>query len=190
MVKIKASDLRVGMVIQNKGKLWKITHTQHTKPGKGGAYIQTQLRDLKIGSKSDDRFRSAESVEKVMIKDYVCQFLFLENGQITFMHMNDFSQVTVPQSMLEEPIDFLEEDMKLSAQYVEDEVVALHLPETVKAKIRKTEPFVKGQTSTETHKEAILENGISVQVPTHIDDGQEIMVKTSDCTYAGLAKNK
>lgn len=188
-MKINGNAIRVGNIIEHKNRLWVAVKTQHTQPGKGGAYLQVELKDIRDGTKLNERFRSSESVERVRLDEKEYQFLFLEGDLLTLMDQETYDQITVSKDLVGEALPFLEDGMTVTASSYEDDIVSLELPEKVVVTIVEAEPVVKGQTASSSFKPAVLENGVRVMVPPHIASGTRIVVQTSDATYIERAKD-
>ena len=188
-MKINGNAIRIGNIIEHKNRLWVAVKTQHTQPGKGGAYLQVELKDIRDGTKLNERFRSSESVERVRLDEKEYQFLFEEGGFLTLMDQETYDQITVSTDLVGDTFPFLEDGMIVTAASYENDIVSLTLPEKVTVMIVEAEPVVKGQTASSSFKPAILENGVRVMVPPHIASGTRIIVQTSDATYIERAKD-
>ncbi len=188
-MKIDGNAIRPGNVIEHKGRLLVATKIQHTQPGKGGAYLQVELKDIRDGTKLNERFRSSESVERVRLYDKEYQFLFADGDLYTFMDTETYEQITINGDMLGEQTAYLQDGMMVTVQSYEDEPVGVALPETVVLEIKETEAVVKGQTAASSYKPAILDNGLRVMVPPHVEAGTRIVVNTADSTYRERAKD-
>jgi elongation factor P len=188
-MKINGNDIRPGNIIEHNNRLWVATKIQHTQPGKGGAYLQVELKDIRDGTKLNERFRSSEAVERVRLEEKEFQFLYAEGEELTFMDQETFEQITFSRSLVGEQAVYLEDGMMVTVSTYEGEVVAAKLPDTVTIKIIEAEPVVKGQTAASSYKPAILENGVRVMVPPHIEAGTKIVVNTGDHTYVTRAKD-
>lgn len=187
-MKISGNAIRPGNIIQHKERLWIAVKTQHTQPGKGGAYLQVELKDIRDGTKLNERFRSSESVERVRLDEKDYQFLYEEGDAITLMDTETFEQIQLPKDTLGDSVAFLKDGMILKVVSYEGEIVGAELPETVVMTIAEAEPVVKGQTASSSYKPAILENGVRIMVPPHIDAGIKVIVNTADGTYVERAK--
>lgn len=188
-MKVSGNSLRPGYVIEHKGRLWVVVKTMHTQPGKGGAFLQCELKDIRDGTKLNERFRSSEDVERVRLdtKDY--QFLYATGDEYTFMDTATYDQITLGTDVLGEDIIFLQDGMNVVINFYENEVISVTLPETVILEVSEAEPVVKGQTATGSFKPAILENGLKVMVPPHIESGTRVVVNTAERTYIERAKD-
>lgn len=188
-MKISGNAIRPGNIINHKNRLWVAVKTQHTQPGKGGAYLQVELKDIRDGTKLNERFRSSESVERVRLDEKEYQFLYEENDSIALMDTENFEQIQVPRSLLGDSAAFLKDGMVLTVVSHEGEIVGAELPETVTMSITEAEPVVKGQTASSSYKPAMLENGVRIMVPPHIGPGTRVVVNTADGTYVERAKD-
>ncbi len=188
-MKINGNEVRPGYIIEHKGRLWTVTKAEHVKPGKGGAYAQVELKDIRDGTKLNERFRSTESVEKVRLDDQEYQFLFAEGNSYTFMNQENYEQVVLNEDIVGDAGAFLQEGMVVTVSSFEGETLSITLPDTVIMKIIEAEPVIKGQTATSSFKPAILENGVKIMVPPHIDAGTRVVVNTDDRTYVERAKD-
>ena len=188
-MKISANELRIGMLIEYNGKLWTVSKTQHVKPGKGGAFVQTEMKELKAGTKLNERFRSDEMLEKVRLDEEECQLLYSDGDLYTFMNMSTFDQLSVDKSIIGESARFLQDNMIVKISMYEGEVVGVVLPDTVVMTIVEADAVVKAQTAASSYKPAVLENGVRILVPPHIEAGTRVVVNTSDSTYVERAKD-
>lgn len=188
-MKINGNDIRPGNIIEHKSRLWVATKIQHTQPGKGGAYMQVELKDIRSGTKLNERFRSSETVERVRLDEKEYQYLYGADDELTFMDQETFDQITVNHSVVGEPAVYLQEGMIVTVSSYEGEIVGISLPDTAIVKIVEAEPVVKGQTAASSYKPAILENGVRVMVPPHVESGTRIVVNTADNTYVERAKD-
>jgi len=186
-MKIDGNAIRPGNVIEHNGRLMRAVKIQHTQPGKGGAYLQVELRNLRDGSKLNERFRSSEKVERVRLEQRDYQFLFREGDMFTFMDMETYEQITLAEEMLGEQAVFLQEGMAVRIEFHEDTPLGVALPEHVELAVAETEPVVKGQTATSSYKPAVMENGVRVMVPPFVEEGDRIFVATEDSSYAKRA---
>ena len=188
-MKINGNSIRPGNIIEHQGRLWRAVKTQHTQPGKGGAYLQVELKDIRDGTKTNERFRSSETVERVRLDEKEYQFLFADGEDYTFMDSETFEQLTLNADLIGEPAAFLQEGMVVAVESYEDSPISVSLPETVVMQIVEADPVVKGQTAASSYKPAKLENGVRVMVPPHVESGTRIVVNTADATYVERAKD-
>lgn len=175
-MKISGVDIRPGNIIEYEGGLWKAVKIQHTQPGKGGAYMQVELKNLIDGRKNNVRFRSAETVEKVRLDTRDYQFLFADDEMLTFMDKENYEQISLPSDMLGDAAAFLQDGMDVMLELYEEKPISVQLPDHVEAEIVEADAVVKGQTASSSYKPAILDNGVRVMVPPHISAGTRIIV--------------
>jgi elongation factor P len=187
MPKISGNEIRPGNIIEHDGGLWVAVKTEHVKPGKGGACAQVELRNLRNGSKLNERFRSADKVERVRLEQKDQQFLYESDGILTFMDTETFEQITLPADLLGDRRPFLQDGMTITVEYFEDEALSVRLPERVTCTIVETEPVVKGQTAANSFKPAKLDNGVRVMVPPFVGEGEAIVVSTETFDYVERA---
>ena len=188
MANITANELSVGNLIRYKNSMYRVVSTEHVKPGKGGAFIQAELKDIKTGTKLNDRFRSDQVVDKVMFESKNAQYLYKNGNDLEFMDLESYEQFTLSENLLSGPAEFLEENMELMLDYADGQVVSATLPQKVKVKIQETQQYIKGQTVKSSFKPALLTNGLTVSVPEFIESGEEIVVSTETMEYVERAK--
>ena len=186
-MKINATEIRIGMILEYKDDLWEVLKTNHVKPGKGGAFAQVELKNIRNGSKLNERFRSADKVEKVRLEQKEQQFLYESDNSLYFMDQMTFEQIDLPTDIIADRRPFLVEGMIVQIEYFEDEPLSVTLPEKVICKIKETEPTVKGQTASNSFKPATLENGFRISVPPFIQQDEEIVVSTQTLEYVERA---
>lgn len=187
-MKINANLMRPGNIIEHNGKQWAILKTQIVQPGKGGAFITVEMRDIRTGTKSNDRWRTADTVEKCNVEEKECTFLFGDDTHLTFMDSENFEQFSVPTELLGETAAFLQDGMVVAVDFIEGSPVSVSLPEKVVMTVVEADPVVKGQTAASSFKPAKLENGLKVLVPPFIAEGEKIVVATADVSYVERAK--
>ena len=186
-MKMNSVDIRPGNILEYQGGLWRAVKIQHTQPGKGGAYMQVELKNLMDGRKTNERFRSAETVEKVRLDTKDFQFLFAEGDSLTFMDKVTYDQVSLDRDLLGEAADFLQDGMDVVMETYEEKPISVQLPAHIEAVIADTEAVVKGQTASSSYKPATLENGVRVMVPPFIGVGTKIVVDTYEREYVRRA---
>ena len=187
-MKINAVEIRPGHILEFEGGLWRAVKIQHTQPGTGGAYMQVELKNLRDGRKSNTRFRSAETVERVRLDQKDFQFLFADGDALTFMDKETYDQVSLPRDLLGDAAAFLQDGMDVVMELHEDEPLSVQLPDTIEALIVDADAVVKGQTASSSYKPAVLENGVRVMVPPHIGAGTRIVVDVYEQTYVKRAE--
>ncbi|MCC9625845.1 elongation factor P [Thalassospira sp. MA62] len=189
-MKINGNEIRPGNIIDHKGALWRAVKCQAVKPGKGGAFNQVELKDIRTGTKLNERFRASETVERVRLEQKDYTYLFADGDLVTFMDGETFEQVTVNSDLIgEDQIPFLQDGMVVAIESFEGEPLAVSLPEHVVCEIVEADAVVKGQTQSSSFKPAVLDNGVRVMVPPHIEAGTRIVVNTVEGTYVERAKD-
>lgn len=188
-MKIGGNEIRVGYVIEHKNRKWLVTKTEHVKPGKGGAFVQVEIKDIQSGTKSNERFRSSETVERVYMEDRDYQYLYNDGQEYTFMDQTSFEQIILKPAMLGEAAPFLDEGMTVRISLCDGDPLSVSLPETVVIEVIEAEPTVKGQTASASFKPGKLANGLRIMVPQYIEAGTRVVVRTVDCTYVERAKD-
>lgn len=188
-MKVAANTLRKGMVIEYNNKLWMVMENELRSPGKGAAVAQVVMRDIIGGAKMDIRFATQDMVERVRVEEEEFQFLFANDNEYTFMNIQNYEQIVVNKDLIGDPAAFLQDGMICKAQMSDGKPLSIALPETVTMQIVEADPVVKGQTASSSYKPAVLENGVRVLVPPHIESGTRIVVRTEDATYIERAKD-
>ena len=188
-MKVQANTIRPGHVIEHDGKQWSVLKINILQPGKGGAFIQVEMRDVKSGLKSNDRFRTQETVEKLMVDEKSCAYLYRDNTKLALMDMETYEQFEIDAALSGAPGVYLQDGMTVSVDLIEGSPVALRLPPHVVMEVTEAEPVTKGQTASSSYKPAIVENGERVMVPPHIEVGTRIVVHTDSGTYVERAKD-
>ena len=189
-MKINGNAIRPGMVIEHQGSLWRAVKTTHTQPGKGGAYLQVELKNIRTGTKLNERFRAAETVERAHLSQTKHQFLFAEGGIYTFMNTETYDQISLAKDMIgEDQVAFLQDGMEILIESHEGDTLGVRLPDTVTLAVTEADAVVKGQTASSSYKPALLENGVRCMVPPHIEAGTRIVVNTADGSYVERAKD-
>jgi len=189
-MKIDGNAIRPGMVIEHKGGLWRAMKTEHTQPGKGGAYLQVELREIREGTKLNERFRSSEKVERATLEQKDYQYLFADDDIHTFMDTETYEQVSLSSEMIgADQVPFLQDGMMVIIECHEEAPLGVQLPGSVILEIVEADAVVKGQTASSSYKPAVMENGVRVMVPPHIGAGTRIVVNTADGSYMERAKD-
>jgi len=187
MAKISGVDIRPGNILEYEKGIWKVAKTQHTQPGKGGAFMQVEMKNLIDGRKTNVRFRSADTVERVRLDTKDFQFLYAEGDDLVFMDTETYDQITLPKDLLGGADAFLQDGMTVLLEMYDERPISVQLPEQMEATIVEADAVVKGQTASSSYKPAILDNGVRVMVPPHIESGTRIVVDVYERTYVGKA---
>lgn len=188
-MKQQANLIRAGQVIEHDGRRWTVLKQQIITPGKGGAFIQVEMRDLKTGNKTNERWRTADTVERLVTEDKDYTYSYTDGDNIVLMDPETFEQVLVPAALLGEQLPFLQDNMELGAKLVEGDIVGITLPPHVTLEVTEADPVVKGQTASSSYKPAVLSNGVKTLVPPFIESGERIVVRTDDGSYVERAKD-
>ncbi|MGB1153621.1 MAG: elongation factor P [Paracoccaceae bacterium] len=187
MAKINGNEIRPGNVLEHDGGLWAAVKVDHVKPGKGGAFAQVEMRNLRNGSKLNERFRSADKVERVRLEQKDQQFLYESDGMLVFMDTETYEQIELSSELLGERRPFLQDGMTIVVEFYEDEALNATLPQKVTCTVVETEPVVKGQTAANSFKPAILDNGVKVMVPPFIAQDEQVVINTEAMEYSERA---
>ncbi len=183
-----AGSIRIGWVIEYKNKPWTITKAQHIKPGKGGAFMQVEMKSVEEGTKTNERFRTEDNVEKLMVEEKDCQFLFEDSTGLTFMDSETFDQFNMPADILGDSRPFMTDGMTVVISFIDGKPISVELPLQVVCEVVETEPVIKGQTVSSSYKPAVLDNGVRTTVPPFIGVGDKIVVGTAEANYVERAK--
>ena len=182
-MKLYASEIRVGMLIEYKNDLWQVLKTQHVKPGKGGAFAQVEMKSVNKNTKLNERFRSSESVEKASLDETKFNYLYDDETDYHFMNPKSYEQINIKKEVVGDKGKMLTENLEVSISFYNEEPLMVELPNQVTCIIETTDVALKGQTVSSSYKPATLDNGINIQVPPFIDSGDKIIVDTRTMEY-------
>jgi len=182
-MKLYASEIRVGMLIEYKNDLWQVLKTQHVKPGKGGAFAQVEMKSVNKNTKLNERFRSSESVEKATLDETKFNYLYSDEIDYHFMNPKSYDQINIKKEVVGDKGKMLSENLEVSISFYNEEPLMVELPNQVICTIETTDVALKGQTVSSSYKPATLDNGINIQVPPFIDSGDKIIVDTRTMEY-------
>ena len=182
-MKLYASEIRVGMLIEYKNDLWQVLKTQHVKPGKGGAFAQVEMKSVNKNTKLNERFRSSESVEKASLDETKFNYLYDDERDYHFMNPKSYEQINIKKEVVGDKGKMLTEHLEVSLSFYNEEPLMVELPNQVTCVIETTDVALKGQTVSSSYKPATLDNGINIQVPPFIDSGDKIIVDTRTMEY-------
>ena len=182
-MKINASEIRVGMLLEYKNDLWQVLKTQHVKPGKGGAFAQVEMKSVNKNTKLNERFRSSETVEKASLDETDFNFLYEDEQNLFFMNPKTFEQIEIKKNLIGDKSKLLTENLEVSISFYNDGPIAIDLPNQVQCKIDSTDAALKGQTVSSSYKPAVLDNGLNIQVPPFIESGDEVIIDTRNLEY-------
>ena len=187
-MKISGVDIRPGNIIEYEAGIWKVAKIQHTQPGKGGAFMQVEMKNLIDGRKTNVRFRSQDTVEKVRLDTKDFQYLYADGEDLVFMDKDTYEQITLPSDLLGDAAAFLQDGMDVVLELWDERPISVELPEFAEAMIVEADAVVKGQTASSSFKPAVLDNGVRVMVPPHIGAGTRIVVNVYDREYVRRAE--
>ena len=182
-MKISGNEIKPGMLLEHKDDLWEVLKTQHVKPGKGGAFNQVEMKSVNKGTKLNERFRSSDNVEKASIDEVNFNYLYEDDKQYYFIDQKTFEQINIKKDIIGEKGKFLKEELEVKISFYEENAISIELPNQVQCKIESTDVALKAQTVSSSYKPAILDNGVKIQVPPFIENGDEIIVDTRSIEY-------
>ena len=187
-MKISAFDIKIGHLIEHQGKLWRVLKKNHVKPGKGGAFVQIEMKEISAGTKLNERFRSADTVEKAHVEPRKMQYLYNEADNFCFMDIETYEQITIPKEELEEQIGYLLPSTEVQINFHNELPIGVELPANVVLEVIDTEGVVKGQTASSSGKPAELETGLRITVPQFVNAGDKVKVNTDTGEYVERAE--
>jgi elongation factor P len=187
MAKINGNEIRPGNILEHDGGLWIAVKVDHVKPGKGGAFAQVELKNLRDNRKLNERFRSEDKVERVRLEQKDQQFLYESDGMLVFMDNETFEQIELAADLLGERRPFLQDGMVVTVEYHGEEALSVSLPQKVICKVVETEPVVKGQTAANSFKPAMLDNGVRIMIPPFVGTDEAVVVNTETMEYSERA---
>ncbi len=182
-MKINAGEIRVGMLLEYKDDLWQVLKTQHVKPGKGGAFAQVEMKSINKNTKLNERFRSSETVEKASLEETSFNYLYEDDQKYFFIEPKTFEQIEIKKDIIGEKGKLLTENLEVIVSFHNEFPISVNLPNQVNCTIESTDVSLKGQTVSSSYKPAILNNGLSIQVPPFIEAGDKIVVDTRNLEY-------
>ncbi len=182
-MKINAGEIRVGMLLEHKNDLWLVLKTQHVKPGKGGAFAQVEMKSVGKNTKSNERFRSSETVEKASLEEIDFNYLYDDENNYIFMDPKTFEQIEIKKDIIGEKGKLLTENLEVKVSFYNESPISVELPNQVICRIETTDVALKGQTVSSSYKPATLDNGLNIQVPPFIESGDEVIIDTRTLEY-------
>tara|TARA_B100000989_G_scaffold203165_1_gene153753 strand:+ start:5631 stop:6191 length:561 start_codon:yes stop_codon:yes gene_type:complete len=182
-MKINATEIRVGMILEFKDDLWEVLKTNHVKPGKGGAFAQVEMKSLIKNTKINERFRSSETVEKASLEEVKYNFLYKDETNLYFMNPNSFDQININKNIIGEKEKLLSENLEVTIYFHDEKPLNITLPNQINCKVDVTDAAIKGQTVSSSYKPATLDNGINIQVPPFIESGDTIILDSRTMEY-------
>ena len=188
-MKVIASSLRKGNVVEVDGKLYVIVTAENIHPGKGTPVTQLDMRRISDGVKVSERYRTTEQVERAFVEDREHTYLYNDAEGFHFMNPETYDQVAVPKDIIGDQAPYLQEGMAVMLSTHNGVPIAIELPQRVTLEIVETEPTVKGQTASSSYKPAVLSNGVRTMVPPHVATGTRVVIMTADGSYVERAKD-
>ena len=182
-MKLYASEIRVGMLIEYKNDLWQVLKTQHVKPGKGGAFAQVEMKSVNKNTKLNERFRSSESVEKASLDETKFNYLYDDETDYHFIDPKSYEQININKEVVGDKGKMLTENLEVSISFYNEKPLTVELPNQITCTVETTDVALKGQTVSSSYKPATLDSGINIQVPPFIDSGDKIIVDTRTMEY-------
>jgi elongation factor P len=184
---ISVNDFKTGLTIEVDNGIWRVIDFQHVKPGKGAAFVRSKLRNLRTGAIQEKTFRAGEKVQKAQIDNRRMQYLYASGDQHVFMDNESYEQIELPAARIEYELKYLKENMEVFIVMFQGEVLGVELPNTVELEVTETEPGIKGDTASGGTKPATLETGLIVQVPFFVNQGDRLIINTTDGSYVSRA---
>ncbi|MCG1022718.1 MULTISPECIES: elongation factor P [Sutcliffiella] len=184
---ISVNDFRTGLTIEVDNGIWRVMDFQHVKPGKGAAFVRSKLRNLRNGAIQEKTFRAGEKVAKAQIDNRKMQYLYANGDMHVFMDNESYDQLELPSAQIEYELKFLKENMEVAIMMYQSETLGVELPNTVELKVAETEPGIKGDTASGGSKPAVMETGVTVNVPFFVNEGDVLIINTTDASYVSRA---
>ena len=187
-MKILGNEIKPGMIVEHDNNLWEVIKTQHVKPGKGGAFNQVELKSVNKDTKRNERFRSNDNVQRVVLEEKKFNFLFEDDNDCHFMNQTTFEQIAISKKKIGEKTKLLKENLEVTINFFEDNPLSVELPIAIECKIINTEVALKGQTVSSSYKPAVIDNNLKIMVPPFIESDDEIMVDSRSLEYIKKVK--
>ena len=187
-MKILANKIKAGMILDHDNDQWEVVKTQHVKPGKGGAFNQVELKSVNKDTKRNERFRSSDNVERVILEEKKFNFLFENNNDYHFMDQTTFEQIAINKKKIGEKTKLLKDNLEVTINFFEDNPLSVELPISIECKVISTDAALKGQTVSSSYKPAIINNNLKILVPPFIENGDKIMVDSRSLEYIKKVK--
>lgn len=185
---ISTAKFKTGLTIEVDNAIWKILDFQHVKPGKGGAFVRTKLKNLRTGAVQEKTFRSGAKMEKAEINTMKMQYLYDDGNGLVFMDTDTYEQLTIPREAAEEAMKYMQPNMEVQIMQYKGETIGIDIPKTVTLEVAETEPGIKGDTASGGSKPATMSTGVTLQVPFFVNQGDKVVINTTDGTYISREK--
>ena len=188
-MKVNANSIKIGNILNHGQELWSVVKLSHVKPGKGGAFIQAELKNIKDNRKLNERFRSSENLEKIILDEKIATYLFNNQSQYVFMDTETYEQIEIDENLIGNQKNFLNNGMEVTINSYNENIISVVLPETCEVEVLEADAVIKGQTVSSSFKPAVVNNDVKVLVPPHIEVGAKIIIKPIDGSYVEKSKN-
>lgn len=186
---ISTNDFKTGQTIVHEGNIYSVIEFMHVKPGKGSAFVRTKLRNLRTGAVIDYTFNAGTKVERAQIDKNMMQYLYADGDHHVFMNNETYEQLEIPAAQIEYELKYITEGMSVEVMFYNNvEILGVSLPDKIVMEVQETVPGVKGDTKTNALKDAIMNTGLLVKVPMFIEEGEKIIVNTTDGSYVSREK--
>jgi elongation factor P len=185
---LQATQLRPGMIVEYNGGLWRVMAISHITPGNWRGMVQTKLRNIKTGTQTENRFRSEDRVERVILDQVQMEFLYQEGDDFHFMNTETYDQITLPKDLIEDVAGFLTPNLQVEVEYHETTPLNVSVPKNVALKVVETDPGMRTAAVTNTLKPAKTETGLVIQVPHFVNEGDLITINTETNEYVSRSK--
>jgi|TARA_B100000941_G_scaffold175220_1_gene125374 elongation factor P len=182
------ADIRTGLVIEHKGNRMRIVSFLHVKPGKGGAFVRTKLKNIITGQVIDETFRSGEKIIPIRIETQKMQYLYSQDNSHVFMNTKNYDQIEISNKIISDEIKFIKEGLNVDVDFIEEEVIGINPPLFVNLKVIKSDPGIKGNTATGATKPATLETGFTLNVPLFINENDILKIDSRTGEYIERVK--
>lgn len=184
---ISVNDFKTGLTIEVDGDIWRVVDFQHVKPGKGAAFVRSKLKNLRTGAVQEKTFRAGEKVAKAQIDNRKMQYLYESGDSHVFMDLDTYEQIEIPTEQIKDELKYMLENMEVTVIMYGSEILGVDLPNTVVLEVAETEPNIKGDTSSGGSKPATMETGVTVNVPFFVNQGEKLIINTTDGSYVSRA---
>lgn len=184
---ISVNDFKTGLTIEVDGGIWRVVDFQHVKPGKGAAFVRSKLKNLRTGAVQEKTFRAGEKVAKAQIDNKKMQYLYDDGDNYVFMDMQSYEQIEMPKQQVAEEMLYVLENTELTVIMYGNEILGVDLPNTVTLEVAETDPNIKGDTSSGGSKPAVMETGLTVNVPFFVNQGDKLIINTQEGSYVSRA---
>ena len=184
---ISVNDFKTGLTIEVDGGIWRVVDFQHVKPGKGAAFVRSKLKNLRTGAVQEKTFRAGEKVAKAQIDNRKMQYLYESGDSHVFMDLDTYEQIEIPTEQIKDELKYMLENMELTVIMYGSEILGVDLPNTVVLEVAETEPNIKGDTSSGGSKPATMETGVTENEPFLVNQGDKLIINTTDGSYVSRA---